>query len=137
MSISSPERFNEESGAENTNPVTTDAEREIQSLHDTPSYYFDTSLAECSGKDPNIFFPSTSVGVFEAKLICARCVIRDDCLIQAIEENEDNGVWGGASERDRRRIKAIKRREHLDTRSVTKEFLINPEAFFRKRRMNN
>lgn len=53
---------------------------------------------------PETFFPSDGVGVEVAKRICANCVVRTECLEYALANHIDHGVWGGTSERERRRI---------------------------------
>ncbi len=60
--------------------------------------------AKCRDMDPGIFFPSDGVGVQVAQKICAACVPREQCLEYALVNHIDHGVWGGASERERRRI---------------------------------
>lgn len=62
----------------------------------------------CRNHPPEVFFPSDGVGVIVAQRICATCPVREQCLEYALEERIDHGVWGGASERERRRI--LKRR---------------------------
>lgn len=47
------------------------------------------------------FFPGQGVPTEPAKSVCARCVVRNECLAYAVERNED-GVWGGTSKRERR-----------------------------------
>lgn len=58
----------------------------------------------CKDLAPSIFFPSDGVGVQEAQRICAECSVADTCLEYALTERVDHGVWGGKSERERRRI---------------------------------
>jgi WhiB family redox-sensing transcriptional regulator len=53
--------------------------------------------------DPALFFPSDGVGVQIAQRICAECLVRVTCLDYALDNRIDNGVWGGTSERERRR----------------------------------
>lgn len=67
-------------------------------------------LANCIGVSPDVFFPQDgSLGA--AQRICAACVVREPCLEYALSIREDHGVWGGTSERQRRRIlKARSRR---------------------------
>lgn len=61
--------------------------------------------AACSNTDPSIFFPNDGAGVSVAKEVCARCVVKEECLEYALSNRIDHGVWGGTSERERRRIK--------------------------------
>jgi WhiB family transcriptional regulator, redox-sensing transcriptional regulator len=62
----------------------------------------------CADEDPARFFPSDGVGVEVARRICATCPVKEACLEHALVNRIDHGVWGGASERERRRI--LKRR---------------------------
>jgi WhiB family transcriptional regulator, redox-sensing transcriptional regulator len=62
----------------------------------------------CRNYPPAVFFPSDGVGVDRARRICATCAVTADCLEYALEQHIDHGVWGGCSERERRRI--LKRR---------------------------
>lgn len=58
----------------------------------------------CQYEPPSTFFPSDGVGVEHAKKICAECPVKEPCLEYALEQRIDHGVWGGTSERQRRRI---------------------------------
>lgn len=60
--------------------------------------------ARCRGYEPAEFFPSDGVGVDDARKICAECEVRIECLEYALTNRIDHGVWGGCSERERRRI---------------------------------
>lgn len=61
--------------------------------------------AKCRGiSDASIFFPHNSRNAIIAKAFCEDCPVRQKCLEYAVELKEDHGVWGGASERERRRI---------------------------------
>jgi WhiB family redox-sensing transcriptional regulator len=62
----------------------------------------------CREHSPSVFFPSDGVGVDRARKICAGCPVSAPCLDYALENRIDHGVWGGTSERERRRI--LKRR---------------------------
>ena len=62
----------------------------------------------CRNHPPEVFFPSDGVGVAVAQSICSACPVRAECLEYALVNRIDHGVWGGASERERRRI--LKRR---------------------------
>jgi WhiB family transcriptional regulator, redox-sensing transcriptional regulator len=65
--------------------------------------------ARCREHAPEVFFPSDGVGVDAARRICADCPVRADCLEYALAYRIDHGVWGGASERERRRILRARR----------------------------
>jgi WhiB family redox-sensing transcriptional regulator len=60
--------------------------------------------AACREHQPTEFFPSDGVGVEVAKRVCRDCPVRLECLEYALTERIDHGVWGGCSERERRRI---------------------------------
>ena len=62
----------------------------------------------CAQQTPSTFFPSDGVGVEVARRICADCPVKQPCLEYALANRIDHGVWGGTSERERRRI--LKRR---------------------------
>ncbi|NNN21169.1 MAG: WhiB family transcriptional regulator [Acidimicrobiales bacterium] len=63
----------------------------------------------CRTMDPDIFFPSDGVGVDKARKICHNCPVRESCLEYALANHIDHGVWGGSSERERRRILRARR----------------------------
>ena len=54
--------------------------------------------------DPDIFYPASDEEAEEAKAICAQCPVRQACLEYALANRERDGVWGGATERERRRL---------------------------------
>lgn len=62
-------------------------------------------LANCRGADPDLFFPERGASTRTAKSICRECSVRPDCLEFAIVSSEKFGIWGGMSERERRRIR--------------------------------
>lgn len=61
--------------------------------------------ANCLGVDPDLFFPERGASTREAKEVCNNCVVREECLEYAIANSEKFGIWGGLSERERRRIR--------------------------------
>lgn len=65
----------------------------------------------CNNYPPAVFFPSDGVGVEVAKKICDTCPVQAACLEYALDARIDHGVWGGASERQRRRILKARREE--------------------------
>ncbi|MHB1786696.1 MAG: WhiB family transcriptional regulator [Acidimicrobiales bacterium] len=60
--------------------------------------------AACRGIDPDIFYPVSDEEADEAKAICALCPVREACLEHALTHRERDGVWGAATERERRRM---------------------------------
>lgn len=65
--------------------------------------------ALCAHTDPEAFFPEKGGSTREAKKICATCPVRDECLDYALKHDEKFGIWGGLSERERRRLKRRRR----------------------------
>ncbi|HEX4432818.1 MAG TPA: WhiB family transcriptional regulator [Frankiaceae bacterium] len=63
-----------------------------------------TEIALCLQVDPEMFFPERGGSTREAKRICTGCDVRTECLTYALEHTERFGIWGGLSERERRRI---------------------------------
>ncbi|WP_156628624.1 WhiB family transcriptional regulator [Mycobacterium sp. 1274756.6] len=61
--------------------------------------------ALCAQTDPEAFFPEKGGSTREAKKICQRCPVRGECLEYALAHDERFGIWGGLSERERRRLK--------------------------------
>jgi WhiB family redox-sensing transcriptional regulator len=68
------------------------------------------SKAACQGLDPEIFYPLDDDDGYEAKAVCDVCPVREACLEHALGYREKEGVWGGATERERRRIIRQRRR---------------------------
>jgi len=58
----------------------------------------------CRGLDPDIFYPVAEDDADEARAVCAVCPVREACLEYALAARERDGIWGGASERERRRM---------------------------------
>jgi WhiB family redox-sensing transcriptional regulator len=61
--------------------------------------------ALCAQTDPEAFFPEKGGSTREAKKICAGCEVRAECLEYALAHDERFGIWGGLSERERRRLR--------------------------------
>ena len=61
--------------------------------------------ALCAQTDPEAFFPEKGGSTREAKRICSGCEVRAECLEYALANDERFGIWGGLSERERRRVK--------------------------------
>lgn len=78
-----------------------DQEREMQWMRD----------GECRNFPASAFFPSDGVGVDAARKICDTCKVKSQCLEYALDARIDHGVWGGTSERERRRILKSRRQE--------------------------
>jgi WhiB family redox-sensing transcriptional regulator len=63
--------------------------------------------ALCAQTDPELFFPEKGGSTREAKRTCARCEVRAECLDAALANDERFGIWGGNSERDRRKLASL------------------------------
>jgi len=88
-----------------TNPTSSRvSETVVGGLADTEETSWQ-DMANCLGVDPDLFFPERGASTREAKEVCRGCVVRDDCLEYALVNGEKFGIWGGMSERERRRIR--------------------------------
>jgi WhiB family transcriptional regulator, redox-sensing transcriptional regulator len=67
-------------------------------------------LGACRGLDASIFYPDDDDDAAVAKSVCDGCGVRAACLEHALMSREKAGVWGGATERERRRIIRQRRR---------------------------
>lgn len=61
--------------------------------------------ANCIGEDPDLFFPDRGASTRKAKELCNSCIAQKHCLEYAIVNAEKFGIWGGLSERERRKIR--------------------------------
>ncbi|MGY1744203.1 WhiB family transcriptional regulator [Blastococcus sp. SYSU D00695] len=68
--------------------------------------------ALCAETDPEAFFPEKGGSTREAKRVCSGCTVKAECLEFALANDERFGIWGGLSERERRRVR-LQRREGL------------------------
>ncbi|MGL5850061.1 MAG: WhiB family transcriptional regulator [Phycicoccus sp.] len=59
----------------------------------------------CAQTDPEAFFPEKGGSTREAKRVCVGCEVRSECLEYALANDERFGIWGGMSERERRKLK--------------------------------
>ena len=66
--------------------------------------------AACRGVEPDIFYPVTEEEAEDARSICRGCAVMEACLEWALAHRERDGVWGGATERERRRMIRQRRR---------------------------
>ncbi|HIW99045.1 MAG TPA: WhiB family transcriptional regulator [Candidatus Nesterenkonia stercoripullorum] len=61
--------------------------------------------ALCAQTDPEAFFPEKGGSTRDAKKVCAACTVRSECLDYALGNDERFGIWGGLSERERRKLR--------------------------------
>jgi WhiB family redox-sensing transcriptional regulator len=59
----------------------------------------------CAQTDPEAFFPEKGGSTRDAKKICTSCEVRSQCLEYALHNDERFGIWGGLSERERRKLR--------------------------------
>jgi WhiB family transcriptional regulator, redox-sensing transcriptional regulator len=81
------------------------------------------SSAACLSADPDLFFPISSTGPAErqiarAKVICAGCPVRVQCLDFALTHDQTHGIWGGTTAEDRQRDRRRRRRRAAAKRTV-------------------
>jgi WhiB family transcriptional regulator, redox-sensing transcriptional regulator len=76
-------------------------------LSDDVEVWMDRAL--CAETDPEAFFPEKGGSTRDAKLVCRSCEVRAECLEYALANDERFGIWGGLSERERRRLRAQRR----------------------------
>ena len=76
--------------------------------HDEYEWMFQ---GRCRSVNPGDFFPSDGFGVERAQAVCRGCPVKTTCLEYALLHHIEHGVWGGASERERRRILKRRRQE--------------------------
>jgi len=60
--------------------------------------------AACLDADPEMFFPEDGYSIREARAICARCPVQEQCLEYAMKHSMEFGVWGGLSVKERARL---------------------------------
>ncbi len=65
--------------------------------------------ARCRDHDVDIFFPEDGGSARAAKRICALCQVRLECLDYALRRAEPEGVWGGLTVEERRRLRRLRR----------------------------
>lgn len=77
---------------------------ELEEDLEQPSWREDAS---CRGFDAGVFFPDDgdAAGIAYAKSVCAGCPVVDACLSYAVEMNQSEGIWGGATKQERRRLR--------------------------------
>jgi WhiB family redox-sensing transcriptional regulator len=80
----------------------------MTAIDDVPDW---RSRGACLTADPELFFPISSSGTSQqqeeqARAVCARCLVRGQCLAFALRTNQAHGVWGGLGEAERLRLRA-------------------------------
>ena len=93
-----------------TNGIPQPAPRPEASLPLAEGFEDDGALswqerALCAQTDPEAFFPEKGGSTREAKKVCISCEVRAECLEYALAHDERFGIWGGLSERERRKLR--------------------------------
>ncbi len=72
--------------------------------------------AACTNADTNIFYPAQGSGHKKdwaaAKAICANCPVKQPCLEYALATNQTDGLWGGRTPDQRRKLRPAYRKAH-------------------------
>ena len=97
--------------------VTSELHDMVEQLTQEAGEWQDYAL--CAQTDPEAFFPEKGGSTRDAKKICRRCTVREECLEFAIVNQERFGIWGGMSERERRRLAQQYRQRKKNTRVST------------------
>jgi WhiB family redox-sensing transcriptional regulator len=66
--------------------------------------------ARCRDLDVEMFFPEKGRAARAAKRVCMGCVVREECLEYALRRHETEGVWGGLTPTERRRLARERRK---------------------------
>ncbi len=66
--------------------------------------------AVCAQTDPDVFFPEKGGSTKAAKAVCASCDVVEQCLRYSLDHDERFGIWGGRSERERRRLRGVSKK---------------------------
>lgn len=87
--------------------------------------------AACLTEDPELFFPVGTTGaavdqIQQAKAVCGRCLVRQQCLQWALDHHQDVGVWGGLSEDERRSIRRLHRPQSRGAHAIEDSGNVTP-----------
>lgn len=94
--------------------IPSDTERPSETMADVLSLFDEEQddlllgwqeRALCAQTDPEAFFPEKGGSTREAKRVCQGCEVKAECLDYALANDERFGIWGGLSERERRKLK--------------------------------
>lgn len=98
-----PEYTNDVPGDWAIDPVVRGVVGSQELVEDNPLAWQVDSL--CAQTDPEAFFPEKGGSTRDAKRICAECTVSSECLEYALQNDERFGIWGGLSERERRKFR--------------------------------
>ena len=81
----------------------------VDTGHDEPAIDGDWhSEALCREMDGDIFFPERGRSARDARIVCARCDVKDQCLEERLAipaHDDDGGIWAGTTARERRKLR--------------------------------
>ena len=96
-------------------------------MHDAKAYFKLMFAIKKSGQnpicmetDPELFFPQSWVEARDAKQLCSTCPVRRECLTYALESNQVDGIWGGLTLDERRRLQGRGRNRKADRPSQSR-----------------
>jgi WhiB family redox-sensing transcriptional regulator len=94
-------------GTRSGNPMVEEADdmHDLEVLDGDAHELLWQERALCAQTDPEAFFPEKGGSTREAKRVCLSCDVRGDCLEYALLNDERFGIWGGLSERERRKLR--------------------------------
>ena len=104
-----------------TDPLHLDAELLMRPGELTTDEFFAAMIgrpewmdrAACMGMPTAMFFATSTTGIAEAMKVCVLCPVRPDCLAHALANSETQGVFGGTTTDDRRRLRSVRHTESL------------------------
>jgi WhiB family redox-sensing transcriptional regulator len=94
-------------GATPLGAIEAPAVEHLLELLDRPPWQRDALCREYAGRVN--WFPGRGESTEDAKAVCRRCLVRPECLLDALEHDEPNGVWGGLSAQERREVLRVAR----------------------------
>jgi len=106
VTLSTVQYYATQTGHDLRNTKSDEPAPSLGQLWQVPPWF---ERALCAQTDPEAFFPEKGGSTREAKSVCTRCTVAAECLDWALDHNERFGIWGGLSERERRKLS-----RHLD-----------------------
>lgn len=82
----------------------------VHDREDANTVFWWREQASCRGREARLFYPSTEDETRRAKAVCSTCPVRECCLEHALAKRERDGIWGGLTERERRRLQRQRQR---------------------------
>jgi WhiB family redox-sensing transcriptional regulator len=70
--------------------------------------------AACRDEDPELFYSSDEHSQILGKAICGRCIVRGECLDNALKTHQPDGIWGGKTASEREELRTVGAEPHAD-----------------------